>query len=332
MSITVKEVAKLAEVSPSTVSRVINDDPRISEATRKKVIECIEAIDYQAPVLSKWHQSRDTYTIGFLTPDISENFFMNVAAKADETLFKNGYSLLICGTNNDVRCEKKRIEVLRDKRVDGVIIVPTTSSSSNYEILKQAGIPVVIVDRFVENFPADMVMVDNINGAYSAIEFLIDKGASRIGFIGGVKTLSNAQERFKGYERALLDYNIQPDREIIKYGDFTEESGYLLAKALLEIDNPPGFLFVSNYYMHIGVIRYLTEREENGSVTSVHTASFDDIQFPPLFKHLSVTVRQPIDEIGDTAAKLMLKRIKNRSSENHYVTKRLKTKLVEYKK
>ena len=255
---------------------------------------------------------------------------MNIAVKADETLFKNGYSLLICGTNNDVKCEKKRIEILKESGVDGVIIVPTTSSSVNYDLLQQAGIPVVIVDRFVENFSADMVMVDNINGAYSAIEFLIDKGASRIGFIGGLKTLSNAQERFKGYERALLDYKIQPDRKIIKYGDFTEASGYSLAKELLEIDHPPEYLFVSNFYMHIGVIRYLSEREENGQASIVYTASFDDIQFPLLSKYVSVTVRQPIDDIGDAAAKLILDRIKNKSTENGYVVKRLKTKLVEY--
>ncbi|MBT4287944.1 MAG: LacI family DNA-binding transcriptional regulator [Deltaproteobacteria bacterium] len=330
MAITLKEIAKLAEVSTSTVSRVMNDDPRISSATKDKVIKCLETLDYKAPALSKWYQTKDTYTIGFVTPDISENFFMNIAAKVDETLFKSGYSLLICGTNNNVKCEKNRIEVLRDKQVDGVIIVPTTNSSSNYEILRQAGIPVVIVDRYIENFAADMVMVDNINAAYSAIEYLIDKGASRIGFIGGEKTLSNAQERFKGYERALRDYNIQPDQKIIKYGDFTEESGYLLAKELLNIEKPPQFLFVSNYYMHIGVMRYLSERKVNGIASIIHTAGFDDIRFPPHLKGVSVIVSQPISEIGETAAKLILKRIGSKVQKSRYVTKRLKTKLIEY--
>lgn len=330
MAITLKEIAKLAEVSVSTVSRVMNDDPRISSATRDKVIKCLETLDYKAPVLSKWHRSKDSQTIGFITPDMSENFFMNIAAKVDDTLFKSDYALLVCGTNNNVRCEKKRIEVLRDKQVDGVIIVPTTNSSSNYDILRKAGIPVVIVDRYIDGFPADMVMVDNINGAYSAIEYLIDNGASRIGFIGGEKTLSNAQERFKGYERALRDYNIPLDQEIIKYGDFTEESGYLLAKELLDVETPPLFLFVSNYYMHIGVMRYLSERKENGLAKTIHTAGFDDIQFPPLFKYVSVIVSQPINEIGETAANLILNRIEGKFKKSRYVTKRLKTRLIVY--
>jgi len=104
----------------------------------------------------------------------------------------------------------------------------------------------------------------------------------------------------------------------------------LLAKELLNIEKPPQFLFVSNYYMHIGVMRYLSERKVNGIASIIHTAGFDDIRFPPHLKGVSVIVSQPISEIGETAAKLILKRIGSKVQKSRYVTKRLKTKLIEY--
>ena len=117
MSITLKEIAKLAGVSPSTVSRVIRDDKRISEKTKDKVIKYIEQLGYKTPGLARLNQAKNTYTIGFVIPDIAESFFMTVAASIDKKLTENNYTLIICGTNNDFGCEKKRIEFLRRRQL-----------------------------------------------------------------------------------------------------------------------------------------------------------------------------------------------------------------------
>jgi len=326
---TAKDVAKMAGVSPSTVSRVINNDQRISADTRSKVLKCVKTLDYQVNNIARSLKTKQTHTIGFIAPEISEEFFMRIAKGAEGILQKNGYSLIICNANDNLKDETDRIRLLQEKQVDGVIIIPSTNEGKNYQILRQVGIPVVLADRLVNNFEANTVLVDNINGAYSAIEHIINLGATRIGFIGGRETLSVAQERYEGYKRALKDYNIPLDQGVIKFGDFHIDSGYQLMKELLSMDNPPQHLFISNYYMHVGAVKYLIEKEVR-TPFSVGISSFDDMHLSALLGHASVTVSQPIIEIGETAANLLLKRIREKGAKVPFQTTRLKTKLIYY--
>jgi LacI family transcriptional regulator len=325
---TAKDVARLAGVSPSTVSRVINNDERISTETRQKVVKCINTLDYKVNNIARSLKTKQTHTIGFIAPEISEEFFMRIAKGAENILQQNGYSLIICNANDNLKDETNRIRLLQEKQVDGVIITPSTNEGKNYQILRKAGIPVVLADRLVNNFEANTVLVDNINGAYSAIEHIINLGAKRIGFIGG-KEISVAQERYEGYKRALKDYNIPLDQEVIKFGDFHVDSGYQLMKELLAMETPPQHLFISNYYMHVGAVKYLIEKEVK-TPFSIGISSFDDMHLSALLGHASVTVSQPIIEIGETAARLLLKRIKEKGARVPFQTTRLKTKLIYY--
>lgn len=326
---TAKDVAKMAGVSPSTVSRVINNDGRISSITRAKVIKCIKILDYKVNNIARSLKTKHTYTIGFIAPEISEEFFMRIAKGAEGILQRNGYSLIICNGNDNLKDETDRIHLLQEKQVDGVIIIPSTNEGKNYHLLRDAGIPVVLADRLVNNFEANTVLVDNINGTYSAIEHIINSGVKRIGFIGGEKTLSIAQERFEGYKRAHRDYNIPLMQELIKFGDFHIDSGYQLMKESLSMNHPPQHIFISNYYMHVGAVKYMIEKEVKKPF-SVGISSFDDMHLSALLGHASVTVSQPIIEIGETAADLLLKRIKEKGAKAPFQTIRLKTKLIYY--
>ena len=319
----------MAGVSASTVSRVINNDVRISSVTKANVLRCVKILDYKVNNIARSLKTKHTYTIGFIAPEISEEFFMRIAKGAEGILQKNGYSLIICNANDNLKDETDRIHLLQEKQVDGVIIIPSTNEGKNYQILRNAGIPVVLADRLVNNFEANTVLVDNINGTYAAIEHIINLGVKRIGFIGGKETLSIAQERFEGYKRAHKDYNIPIDKELIKFGDFHIDSGYQLMKESLSMDNPPQHLFISNYYMHVGAVKYLIEKEVKKPF-SVGISSFDDMQLSALLGHASVTVSQPIIEIGETAANLLLKRIKEKGAKVPFQTTRLKTKLIYY--
>lgn len=330
MTVTAKDVAKLAKVSPSTVSRVINNDKRISQKTRDNVLKVIGKLDYKVNNIARSLKTRQTYTIGFIAPEISEEFFMRVAKGAEKVFQKAGYSLIICNTNDSLDEETARIKLLREKQIDGAIIIPSTNDGGAYNILLDDDIPVVLADRNVDNFQADTVLVDNVNASYAAIEHLINNGAKRIGFIGGKRTLSNAQERYDGYIRALGDYNIPIKEEYIRFGDFHIESGFDLTKELLEQDEPPTHLFISNYYMHIGVVKYLIETEQ-AAPFSVSIASFDDMQMSALLGHASVTVQQPVIEIGEKAAKLLLERIQSHNITGDIQTYRLKSRLIYYK-
>ena len=330
MTATAKDVAKLAKVSPSTVSRVINNDKRISEKTKDIVLDAIKQLDYKVNNIARSLKTRQTYTIGFIAPEISEEFFMRVAKGAEKVFQEAGYSLIICNANDSLDEETARIKLLHEKQIDGAIIIPSTHDGSAYNMLLNDDIPVVLADRKVENFQADTILVDNVNASYAAVEHLINNGARRIGFIGGKRTLSNAQERYDGYIRALGDYNLSIEEKYIRFGDFHIKSGFDLTKKLLEQKEPPTHLFISNYYMHIGAVKYLIETEKTAPF-SISIASFDDMQMSALLGHASVTVQQPVVEIGEKAAKLLLGRIQSRNIREDFQTYRLKSRLIYYK-
>ncbi len=326
MASTIKDVAKRAGVSTATVSRVINGDPRISSKTKEKVLCCIRELDYKINNIARSLKTNKTHTIGFMCPELANTFFMTVAKGVEDELRKHGYSVIICNSNESVAEEKERITLLLEKCVDGVIIIPASYTGSHFKRLVDQGLPVVLADRLVDDFSTDAVLVDNINGSYAVIEYLINDGYRRIGYIGGDIKLTSAMERDEGYKRALRDYCIPLDESIIKYGDYHEQSGYVKMQELMNAENPPEIVFISNYYMHMGATRYLIEhRETNEKVIPV--ASFDDMELASLLGYCRVLVGQPMLEIGNKAANMLIQRI-NGESDNTPQIARLKTKLI----
>lgn len=326
MAVTVKDVAKAAGVSAATVSRVINNDPRISDDTKEKVLSCIKSLDYKINSIARSLKTNKTYTVGFISPEIPNDFFMSIAKGVEDELRKHGYNMIICNSNESIEQEQDRIRLLCEKCVDGIVIIPATAEGKHYRQLKKHDIPVVLADRLVSNFEADAVLVDNINGSYSAIEYLINRGLRRIGFIGGDITLTSAGERYEGYKRALQDYCVPVEKEIIKFGDFHVQSGYNLMKEMMMLEDPPEHIFISNYFMHVGATKFLLEYKDTLK-KPVYIASFDDMELSSILGFCSVRVAQPVMEIGSRAAQLLLSRINHEELPQHQIV-RLKTGFV----
>lgn len=326
MPVTVKDVAKLAGVSTATVSRVINNDPRISEETAEKVRKCIKELNYTPNNIARSLKTNRTKTVGFLCPEIPNDFFMSIAKGVEDALRNYGYSMIICNANNSIQGEKERIKLLCEKCVDGIIIIPFSNEGAHFNELKEKGIPVVLADRLVEHFMGDAVLVDNVNGCYDAIEHLIRQGRRRIGFIGGDMRLTPAGERYEGYKRALQDYSIPAEDDIVKFGDFHVNSGYALMKELMELDNPPHDVFISNYYMHVGATKYLIEHKDTLKNT-VAITSFDDMELSSILGFADTIIAQPMIEMGSMASELLLTRINNKKKEFPQIM-RLKTQLI----
>ena len=308
MAITLKDVAKHAGVSASTVSRVVNGDSRISSKTRNKVLACMKKLGYQVNNVARSLKTNKTLTVGFISPELTNDVFMNIAKGAEDEFRKHGYNIIICNSNENVEDEKDRINLLIQKCVDGMIIMPASPEGKHFNKIRASGRPVVLVDRLTEDFESDAVLVDNINGSYSAVEFLINKGYRRIGFIGGDMRLTSATERYEGYRRALTDYCISIENNIVKFGDYHVESGYTIMKELMELTDPPKCVFISNYYMHLGAMKYLLEKRANAD-KNITIAAFDDMEFSGILGLSSVRVAQPMLEIGSRAAQLLLSRI-----------------------
>lgn len=326
MGITLKDVAKLTGFSASTVSRVLSGNPRISEQTRRLVLRGVGKTGYRMNDVARSLKTRKTHTVGMIVPQLGDEFFMKVARGVEEELNRNGFHLLICNSHESAAQERQRIDLLIQKRVDGLVLIPSTGSGSHLRVINRAGIPCVLVDRLVRGFKADMVVVDNKRGACEAVKRLVAGGDNRIGFIGADLSISTARDRYLGYLDALRESGIAPEEGIVRFGDFHIESGYALMRELMEGDDPPESLFIANCYMYLGAARYLLESGLIGK-RRFSIAHFDELSSTPVIQLAKIAVAQPAPEIGSEAVRLLLSRIhgaKPRATR----TVELKTRLV----
>ena len=328
MAITVKDVAEKAGVSTATVSRVLNKDPGIKPVTRKKVMEAITATGYRLNRAARSLKTSRTGTVGLLVPELVNDFFMTVASGVEDELRSRGYGVILCNSNENITDEKDRMKLLIEQCVDGAIIIPVSSEGSHFNILKEASIPVVLVDRMAKGFESDAVLADNIGGTVKAVETLISDGCSRFGYIGGSLDLSNFRERYEGFTGALEKHGIAPEEEIVKIGDLHIESGYRFMGELMSSSEPPGTVFIANYYLHVGAVKYLIEHKES-IPGDIRIASFDDMGLSSILGFSAVTVSQPMPEMGKRAADLIMRRIQGEADES-FSTIRLETTLIRH--
>jgi len=326
MAMTVKDVAQRSGFSTATVSRVLNGDPRISAATSQKVRSVMEDIGYAPNHFARGLKTSRSQTIGFLAPEFLNEFFMGIAQGVESRLHEDRFSLVIGSSSERPEEEKARLETLLNQGVDGIIAIPTGSSGQHFEAASRRGVPVVFVDRSVVDFSTDAVLVDNINGTYQALEVVLLKGNKRIGFIGGDQRLTPARERYDGYRRALDDYQVSLDPSLVRFGDFHTQSGFQLMGELMALPSPPPWVFVSNYFMHVGATRFLMENRQNLSLVP-SIVSFDEMELSFSLGYCRMIVRQPIREIGTRAAEFLLSRISGNFSGAPRLA-RLKTELI----
>ncbi|NLY29851.1 MAG: LacI family transcriptional regulator [Firmicutes bacterium] len=303
---TIKDVAAVAGVSTATVSRVLNGE-RVREETKQEVISAVKALGYRPNQIARSLKTQKTFSVGFVVPKF-DPFFMQVAQAIEYVLNEKGYSLIVCNSDENLEREIGRVKMLSQQQVDGLLVVPTSGTASHLVELQQKGRPIVLVDRMVRDMVVDCVLVDNVNGAYQAVEHLVTLGHQRIGLINGRLEVTTGEERYRGYQRVFEDYNMPVDEELIGIGDFTIESGYLLTKKLLGLSEPPTAVFVANYEMTIGA---LTAIHELGIRMPYDLAlvGFDDMELTRLAAPPLTTVIQPMREIGETAARLLCKRM-----------------------
>ncbi|WP_438444830.1 LacI family DNA-binding transcriptional regulator [Gorillibacterium sp. sgz5001074] len=324
---TMKDVARLAGVSASTVSRVINDDPRISGETKTKVMACIHELDYKAHPIARSLKTNRTRTIGFLTPDISDPFFMGVAQGAEEELRKNGYSLLISCTGGCPEGERDRLHLLADRSVDGLIFIPSCPDGSHLVSVWPDSLPVVLADRLTDGIQADAVLVDNINGAYAAVEHILGLSLRRIALIGASDGLTPARERLDGYRRALKDYFIPGDDTLVRTGHPTAETGAKLYKELLRLPEPPDYVLVAHDDMFAGALQEAAV-QRGGHRPVVPLAGFGDMRLAASMGLVDFGVRLPVADIGRRAARLIQSRLHEPREGAGFQIVRLKTSLL----
>lgn len=323
--VTIRDVARKAQVSPVTVSRVLNQSGPVSDETERRVLAAIEALHYVPNVLARGLRSRRTHTIALVITDVTNPFWTTVARGVEDKAVENGFSVILCNTDEDPEKERDYIEVLLQKRVDGIIIAPTGREASSHTALLDGMIPYVLIDRCVLGSGADVVYGDSVGGAYELIKHLVQVGHRCIGLITGPAHVSTADDRLAGYRRALDDFGIPFDPELVLRGDYDEESGYELTKRLLSLPRRPTAIFAGNNFIAVGAIRAL--RDAGLQVPQdMAVVTFDEIpQLSVVYPFLTVAA-QPAYEMGTIAAQMLLERLAGMAGERREVV--LKTQLV----
>jgi len=306
---TIKDVAARANVSAATVSHVINGTRRVAPETVKRVQQAMETLDYRANAVAQSLRTRKTHVIGAVVSDITNPFFATLIRGAEDAAVEAGYSLIICNSDESLEKEDRYVCLLRQRRMDGLLISPVgDGSNSAVHKLPKWKIPFVFVDRRVEGIDADAVLSDNVDGAYQATRHLISQGYCRIGLILGIKGATTTKERLAGYRRALDEARITFTEELLAYGGYRVAGGQQSVKKFLSLSNPPDALFSTNNLMTIGVLQELFHRDvkipEQMAVVSFDDPTLGQFLHPPL----TVIIQDPYS-IGNSAVRNLLTRL-----------------------
>ena len=296
------------------------------ERNRETIAQAISDLGFHVNEIARGLKTSRTMTVGVLIPDLENVFCTSIVAHIENMLQRAGYSSLICDYREDVALEREKLEFLAKKSVDGFIYMPLGNQEDIVARLLERSLPVILIDRPLPGLACDTVLVDNLNAAYGAIEHLINHGHRRIGIIAGPPGIYTAQERLKGYRRVHEDFDLPIADDLILEGDYSLESGYRLMRQLLQRADPPTAVFVTNYEMTLGAIMALNESPIRVP-DELSIIGFDNQQLARIVKPALTIVVQPIQAIGETAATLLMKRLRD-DRTGFPVIQRLKTGLV----
>ncbi|MBM4168954.1 MAG: LacI family transcriptional regulator [Ignavibacteria bacterium] len=309
---TLKDVARLAGVSTATVSRVVNKSNNVDPETRTRVKKALKRLGYNpSRVARRLRVTRGkTNMLGLIIPDIQNPFFAELARGVEDVGYANNYAVLLCNSDESPQKEKFYLDVMRSEYVDGIIIPPLNETDQEVTTLVREGIPVVCVDRSVLTIPVDTVEVNNYRGAQLAIEFLIAKGHRRIGFVSGRPDISTSRDRLRGYVDTLKAHDIPADPELVRIGDYKQESGRLLTEQILDLSERPTALFVANNLMALGALAAIHNRGLRVP-DDISLVGFDDLPWAESINPPLTVIRQPAYEVGRKAAEVLFERFAN---------------------
>ncbi len=328
MQVTIKDVAKLAKVAPSTVSRVIADSPKISDATKEKVYKAMKDLSYQPNAIARSLANKSTKTLGLILPSTDENLFNNpffIQAMKGISVYtqKKDYYIMYTHSNNEENALNIMKNYIHSKWVDGIILLTASENDKCIDYLKEVNHPFVVIGRPENAQNTLWVDNDNFQAMYSVVNHLIKKGHTDISFIGGPHHFNVTKDRLDGYKRALEMHGIVIDeRMILEAKDFSEPCGYEAMQDLLALKIPTAVVTTDDL-IAFGALRAIKElTDKKISVVGFNNTPLADYQTPPLS---SVDINA--EKLGYYAAKLLVNKLENvENILNHYI---VETKLIE---
>lgn len=296
-------------MSIKTVSRVTNGEPVVESATRTRVQEAIDRLGYRPNELARGLKGSHTRTIGLVIADISNPFFADLCKEVEEVARGRGYSVILCASSEDTDSERQYIELLLQRRVDGLLLVPAPGTGNYLRREREAGLPVVALDRPVEGVETDVVLAQSRRGAYLATEHLVSHGHRNVAFIGDDERIYTARQRLLGYKEAMVESGLEP---LYRLGAGDIESADRAVHELLAEKSPPTAIFAGNSLITAGVLRALrpqSRQDTSGKKGKIAVVGFDDTELLSALRPELTKVRQPTRELGRRAAELLFERI-----------------------
>lgn len=328
---TIYDVAKIAGVSPSTISRAMNTPGIVAEETRQKVMSAVKELTYIPNMMAANMPRKRTNYIGLIIPDITNIFFTNLVRGVQDVCENYGYSVLVVNSDDIQEKESSYLKLLYSRRVDGVILTTAgyreEEEFPKEELLLLKKMNIVLIDREINGMTTPIVKVNNFGGAYSAVKYLLAMGHKKIMYLAGIKKTKTNQEREKGYLTALREVQINWKNELA--ADFRLDTAFQKIvqywSQLKNSDDLPTAIFSANDLMAIGALKAFAQLKlrvpEDISIIGFDNISFSDCTYPPL-----TTIAQPTYLMGQKAVETLLKVINKQKIKKSI---ELETELIE---
>jgi LacI family transcriptional regulator, repressor for deo operon, udp, cdd, tsx, nupC, and nupG len=309
----IADVARMANVSTATVSRVISNAGTVKKETAEKVLEAIKKLNYQPNMLARQLRRSETKTILVVVPDITNTFFSAVLRGIESVAIENGYQVLLGDARNNVETETSYLTILGQKKADGLILLTARTDQKILEELSQ-DYPVVLACEYYEGTQLPTVSIDNVSSARKATEYLISLKHKRIGHISGPLNVVVGRDRCKGFHQAMAKHGLSVDPSLVQEGEFSFESGFNLMMKFLSLEEPPTAIFAGNDEMAMGAVKAAKSKGVRVP-EDLSVVGFDDIKFASIFEPALTTIAQPTFDMGQKAMHLLLRLINNEELE-----------------
>ncbi len=314
-TVTIRDVARRAGVSPMTVSRVINRSARVSADTRGRVEAAIAQLGYVPSRLARGLSAQRTGTLAVIVPDVANPFFTLIVRSAEDVARRAGFRVILCDTRADLALEREVIEEMIAHRVEGILIAPVNDRSRDHlRRLARFGLPFVLVDRTIAGIDADAVLGDSVDGARRLVAHLISLGHRRIGMIVESEEVSTARDRRRGYDAALHEAGIPLEPALVTESTVDPAGGAAGMRQLLGLDDPPTAVFTVNNLVALGAIEAV--RAAGLEVPDdIALVCFDDIEYASRLYPFLTVMEQPAETFGTLGTQLLLERIDGRGPD-----------------
>lgn len=318
---TIKDIAQKLGLSPSTVSRGLSDHPHINDKTKQKIRDAAVKLGYKHNAIAASLRNNRSNTIGLIVPKISMFYQSAVLTAIQNKLHEYKYNLIVCQSNESVEMERELVNALYASRVEGLIVSATlhTVDFSHFDVFSKSNCPLVFFDRIPTDYPANKIEGDEHNGGYLATRHLLELGCKRIAHIGGSPTCNLYSGRYAGYKKALKEYKIAVDNELVFFHDLTAENGLKTAEKLFRKKPFPDAVFACNDTTAVAVMQYAKqlgiEIPSKLKVIGYSNGPLSQIVDPPL-----TSIEQHTDQVGNEAATMMMDLINHKTAK----TKRFK--------